>query len=282
MDNRLNLKILIVLNPVSGGKKRINWEPEIRKYFLSRNDTVEFFMLTGKDDTDSLQYWFSKFKPDRVIAVGGDGTISMVAKQIMGTNIILGILPAGSANGMAKELQIPDDPLEAIRLITDGEVKCCDIIKVNDENICFHLSDLGLNARLIKYFDDSSFRGMWGYARMVFKVLWRKKLMDAHILADGLDIQTKAYMVVIANASKYGTGAVINPDGKVDDAKFEIIVLRKISIIQFVKMFWSYKTFNPQNVEIFHTTQATITTRHDTHFQIDGEFKGKINKVTAK
>ena len=282
MEQPLNLKILFVLNPVSGGKKKIDWEPLIRNYFKNLSHTIEFYVLDGKNDTDSLKYWFEKFHPDRVVAVGGDGTISMVAKQLLGTDMALGILPAGSANGMAKELQIPEKPEEAIDIVVNGRVKCCDVIKINEKDICFHLSDLGLNARLIKYFEESPLRGMWGYARMVVKVLWRKKLMDAHVVADNLDITIRAYMIVIANASKYGTGAVINPDGKVDDGKFEIVIMRKFSVSQLFKMFLSYKNFNPKKVEIFQTREATITTKSKTHFQVDGEFKGKIDKVNAK
>ena len=88
-------------------------------------------------------------------------------------------------------------------------------------------------------------------------------------------------MIVIANATKYGTGAVINPDGKIDDGKFELVVVRKISLVEFFKMFISGKPFNPQKVEIFQTTHAEITIKKAIHFQIDGEYKGKRNEAQA-
>lgn len=283
MEQALNLKILFVLNPVSGGKKKINWEPLIRNYFQQRAEIIEFFVLVGSGDGTSLRYWFEKFMPDRVVAVGGDGTISLVAKHLLGTNMSMGILPAGSANGMAKELEIPEVPEEAIDIIVNGKIKCCDVIKINDKDICFHLADFGLNARLIKYFDESPLRGMWGYGRMVLKVLWYKKLVEAKIKIDGNDeIHTKAFMIVIANASKYGTGAVVNPDGKVDDGKFEVVIMRKFSLSQLFKMFLSYRSFNPKKVEILKATKVTIKTKRPTHFQVDGEFKGKIDKVNAE
>ncbi len=282
MEQALNLKILFVLNPVSGGKKKIEWEPLIRKYFQQRSYVIEFFILSGSGDDSSLQYWFEKFKPDRVVAVGGDGTISLVAKQLLGADIAMGILPAGSANGMAKELEIPEVPDEAIDIIVNGKVKCCDVIKINEKDLCFHLADFGLNARLVKYFDESPLRGMWGYVRMVLKVIWYKKLVEAKIITDEETINTKAYMIVIANASKYGTGAVVNPDGKVDDGKFEIVIMRKFSLNQLFKMFLSYRSFNPKKVQVIKTTKVIIETRKPTHFQIDGEFKGKIDKVMAE
>ena len=76
----------------------------IREYFKHLANNIDFFILTGKNDDISIKYWIEKIKPDRVVAVGGDGTVSLVAKQIVGSGIALGIFPAGSANGMAREL----------------------------------------------------------------------------------------------------------------------------------------------------------------------------------
>lgn len=282
MEPSSNLNILFILNPVSGGKKKRNWEPLIRDYFKPLPHTIEFFVLTGKDDVSSIQYWIKKLSPQRVVAVGGDGTISLVAQQLSGSGIPMGILRGGSANGMAEELKIPEDPSLAIHTILNGKTQKCDIIKIDDNDICIHLSDLGLNARLIKYFDKSHFRGMWGYARVFLKILWEGELLRAHIVADNLDINIPAYMIVIANASKYGTGAVINPEGLIHDGKFELVIVRQISIIEMIKMFLNNKPFDPKKVEIFQTTKAVITTRKETHFQVDGEYKGKINKVSAE
>ncbi len=127
------------------------------------------------------------------------------------------------------------------------KLKPCDLVKINDDEISLHLSDFGLNARLIKYFDENKLRGMWGYARMVIKVLWRKKLMTALIEADNINLETNAYMIVIANGRKYGTGAIINPEGNLSDGMFEIIILRKFPVLELFKMLLSYKKFNPRN-----------------------------------
>ena len=282
MENPSSLKILFVLNPVSGGKKKIDWETAIRNYFKNLPHVIEIYILTGKDDTGSIKYWIEKLQATRIVAVGGDGTVSLIAKQLYGTDLIMGILPAGSANGLAREFDIPEIPSKALDIIINGKVKCCDVIKINDNEISLHLSDFGLNARLIKYFDESRLRGMWGYARMVIKVLWRKKLMNAHIEADNINLETSAFMIVIANASKYGTGAVINPEGNLGDGLFEIIILRKFPVLELVKMLLSYKKFNPKKVEIFKTKKATITMKRKTHFQVDGEYKGRIDKVVAE
>lgn len=275
------LKILFVINPISGAKGKIAWEPAIRKYFEGLAHTIEFFLLDGKDDATSLQYWIEKLQPDKVIAVGGDGTVSLVAEQLLGKNIPMGILPAGSANGMAKELDIPTEVEGALDIILNGEIKPCDAIRINDKEISLHLSDLGVNAQLVKYFEQGNLRGKLGYALKVFKVLWRKKMMDVTIKTNKEEIKRRAFMVVIANASKYGTGALINPEGNLGDGLFEIVVVRRIHLISVLKMFLKFKRFNPKKVELFQAESAVITTVRQTHFQVDGEYLGKVNSVKA-
>lgn len=277
-----NLKILFVINPISGTKAKIAWEPAIRNYFANLPHSIEFFLLDGKNDAASLQYWIERIHPEKVIAVGGDGTVSLVAEQLLGTNIAMGILPAGSANGMAKELDIPAEVDGALNIIVNGEIKSCDVIKINDKEICLHLSDLGVNAQLVKYFEQGNLRGKLGYALKVFKVLWRKRMMNVTIQTDKEEIKRKAFMVVIANASQYGTGALINPEGNLGDGLFEIVVVRRINVISVLKMFLKFKRFNPKKVELFQAEYAIITTEKKSHFQVDGEYLGKIKKVKAE
>ena len=275
------LKILFVINPISGAKGKIAWEPAIRKYFEGLAHSIEFFLLDGKDDATSLKYWIEKLQPQRVIAVGGDGTVSLVAEQLLQTNIAMGILPAGSANGMAKELDIPAEVDGALDIILNGEIKPCDAIRINDNELSLHLSDLGVNAQLVKYFEQGNIRGKLGYALKVFKVLWRKKMMDVTIQTNKEEIKRHAFMVVIANASKYGTGALINPEGNLGDGLFEIVVVRRIHFISVLKMFLKFKRFNPKKVELFQAEWAVITTVRKTHFQVDGEYLGKVDSVKA-
>ena len=282
MNSNSNLNILFIINPVSGGKKKIQWEPVIRDYFKQLSYHIEFFILTGKDDEASIHERIKKLSPQKVVAVGGDGTINMVASELMGTSILLGILRGGSANGMAAELEIPVDPSEALDVIVKGREQKCDVIQFNEKEFCLHLSDLGLNARLVKYYDKNAIRGMWGYVRLLAKILAEGKPVKAHIRVDSFEKDIPAYMIVFANASKYGTGAIINPNGSIDDGKFEVVVVRQISFIEFVKLFLKKTTFNPKKVEVFETTKAEVTLKRNTHFQVDGEYMGKTKKINAK
>ena len=216
------------------------------------------------------------------MSVGGDGTIKMLAQLLYHTPIPLGIIPAGSANGMAKELGIPADIDTAIDITINGTITPIDVIRINDKEICIHLSDLGLNAMLVKQFEQSKNRGMWGYGRAVLRMLWKKQKMYVTIQTDSETAKRKAYMVAIANASKYGTGATLNPEGKVDDGIFEIVVVRRLNLVEIAKAILTEKTFDPDKIEIFKTKKATLTTLGKSYFQVDGEYRGRVKEVKAE
>jgi diacylglycerol kinase (ATP) len=281
MQKEGQLTLLFIINPVSGGKEKTDWEVRIRDYFKSSPHRMEFFLLTGDADESSIAHHIESVKPDRVVAVGGDGTVKLVAELVKGTDRPLAIIPAGSANGMARELGIPLDVTEALEVAVNGEERRVDLIRINDEESCIHLADIGLNAMLVKYFEGSKGRGMWGYGRAVLRVLYEKQKLEVTIETDGGTEKRKAYMVVLANARKYGTGANINPDGDVSDGLFEVVVIRKLNLVEIGKALLTNRSFDPEKIEVFQTKKAKLTSRKRAYFQVDGEYRGRTSTVVA-
>src|SRR5690606_4950510 len=116
---------------------------------------------------------------------------------------------------------------------------------------CLHLSDMGLNAMLVKNFEQSKGRGMWGYGRSVVHMLFQKRKMNINIEIDGKSIKRSAFMVAFANARKYGTGANINPEGNIADGVFEVVIIRKINLLEIYKSIFTNKSFHPRRIEVF-------------------------------
>src|SRR5215212_727360 len=121
MNNNQDLKLLFLINP-GAGKKKIDWQEEISKYFASKPYQVEIFIFPENCGSKEIKEKISQTKPSKVVAVGGDGTIKTVADAICQTELPMCILPGGSANGMAKELGIPLDPAGALEVIDNGAV----------------------------------------------------------------------------------------------------------------------------------------------------------------
>lgn len=282
MQNPESLKLLFVINPVSGGEQKTDWENAIRSFFKETGHAIEFYLLTGKDDKVSVQHYIETLHPDTVVAVGGDGTVKMVAELVKDTPMALGIIPAGSANGMARELEIPLLPEEALKVLLEGRSKKIDAISINGEEICLHVSDMGLNALLVRKFEQSKKRGMWGYGRAIFGALWQVKKIKVTIRTDEATIMRRAYMVALANARKYGTGANINPDGDISDGKFEVVIVRKLHVFEILKAIFTERSFYPDRIEVLSTRELELQTRKKMPFQVDGEYKNKISHLQAR
>ncbi len=277
------LKILFVINPGSGNNTA-DWPKEIEAYFKFLNHSIEFFFLKTGFKITSLQEKITVFNPDTVVAVGGDGTVGLVAVCVLHKNISLRILPAGSANGLAKELGISLVPGEAIHTIIAGAVKKIHVTMVNAKP-CIHLSDIGFNAYMIKKFESEPKRGIWGYLKATTKAAWSalfiNQLMKVSMTIDNEIIKTQAAMIVIANATKYGIGAVINPSGNMEDELFEVIVIKKISIPEIFKMLVSHASFHPDKTVVYQARHLTMRPAKKIHFQVDGEYLGRVKEIEA-
>ncbi|WP_316750057.1 diacylglycerol/lipid kinase family protein [Pedobacter gandavensis] len=272
-------KLLFIINPGSGNQQ-INYSEAIQLHFKSAPEEIEIFELPKNCSLETIKQAIEQSKADRVIAVGGDGTLKLVAECLEGKNIPIGIIPAGSANGMAKELGIPLELEAALAVAATGKPKKIHAIKVNGE-LCIHLADIGFNAYIIKRFDNLPQRGMIGYAKAAWQALWSHHKMEVEIQIKGKQIKTQAAMVVIANATSYGTGVKINPEGDLTDDLFEVILVKKYTVVEILKVRFTELPFNPEKIELFHTKDLCIKTRHKVHFQVDGEYMGKVNRVDA-
>ena len=275
------LRFLFVVNPVSGNAEQADWAATIAAYFAPLPHSADLLELTGHNDGPALQARIAQARPNRLVAVGGDGTVKIVAEQALAAHLPLAVLPAGSANGMAKELDLPTDPTAALDIATQGTEKAVDVLYLNGTDLCLHLSDIGLNAQLVRYAQRQNWRGMLGYARAAFWSLLHRRQMRVRIQCDDEQLDRTAFMVVLANARVYGTGAAINPDGDVADGKFEVVVLRRLVGRELLKMFWRFRPFDPAAVEIFSTTAVSLEVRRRVDFQIDGEYRGKTRHVEA-
>jgi diacylglycerol kinase (ATP) len=274
------INLLFIINSAAGNNKT-DWEKTILQYFDNKPFSIFIYQLSNPCTPEQIQEQIKKHTPNRIIAVGGDGTLKLVTESVLNNDLPVGVLPAGSANGMAKELGIPIDAEKALEIITQGNVKKIDLIRINKE-LCIHLSDIGFNAFVVKTFETFNKRGMWSYIKAAFRVLLRHRHMEVTITGDNQIVKRKAAMVVIANATQYGTGAVINPNGKLDDGLFEIIVIKKISFGEIIKMMITHKDFDPRKTELFTTSGVEMRSKHHVHFQVDGEYLGRIYSLKAE
>lgn len=272
-------KFILVINPISGDLDKTEIVNKTKAFAERLDIEIVVYETTGKDDEKHIEKLFLELKPERVLIAGGDGTIKIVGEALEKHDVIFGIIPAGSANGLAMDLNLPTDLDENIKVAIQNNSISIDMVEINQKK-SLHLSDIGLNALLVKNYENGSIRGKLGYALKVVPTLSEA---DAPFLAtisfDDKKIECNCQMIVIANSQKYGTGVTINPYGSINDGKFEIIVLKSVDLLTIGKIVTGNMSQDLEEVDTYSTNKATITTSRKISFQIDGEYCGEEDNL---
>lgn len=274
----MSKNILLVVNPISGDIDKTE-VIQIVQNALPETYQLEIYETTGEKDAEEIRLRVVQFKPERVISAGGDGTIKLIAEAARNKDFILGILPLGSANGLATDLGLAVDIATAVKVAFGNSTQNVDAICI-DDHLCLHISDLGINAELIANYSEGNIRGKFGYALHTIPTLISSEMPYAFtVKANGKSQNFEGIMLAIANSKKFGTGAVINPNGKIDDGKFEILVFKKLDVIEIIKTLGNEVELDPEFVDCIQTTEAAISCKKAIHFQIDGEAYGKVKNL---
>jgi len=275
-------KFILVINPISGGVDKSEIIAKVTEFAANYSAEIILFQTSGLNDEAELRQLYLMHQPQRILIVGGDGTIKFVAETFIDDDIIFGIIPAGSANGLAVDLGLPETTEENLVVAFGNNFINIDMISINGKK-SIHLSDLGLNASLVKNYENSDTRGKWGYALQIITTLVEiGDPFSATIEANNQTINCEAAMIVVANSQKYGTGVVINPQGKMDDGKFEIVILKNFDLVVFTKIVTGNIPIDTDDIQIISTESAVITTQIPVSFQIDGEYIGEETLLNIK
>jgi diacylglycerol kinase (ATP) len=278
------MRILFIINPISGATSNDQAILLIHKKAATTHIDFKFFYTTSENDDELVQMQLQEYKPDRVVACGGDGTVQLVAKNIMNKAIPMGIIPLGSANGLATALKLSTDLEEAIDLVFNKPRQVLlDLLEFNGTHICTHLADIGINAKMIKNYEAEGQRGMFGYAKHLLQAIKISPLLKYTVKTPEQTYYKEGYMIVIANANMYGTGIRIS-EGSVSDGKFEISNIEKVALDEAIKAgLTRFNVFIDKNMfsDVITCERAEIQIDQKVDFQIDGEYMGMIDHLTV-
>ena len=168
---------------------------------------------------------------DVVVAVGGDGTVNEVARGIVGTDKILGIIPCGSGDGLARHLGLSHNIERAFRTIEEGECKRMDAAEVNDR-LFFSVCGVGFDAVVSERFAKSGKRGLVSYIRQGLKS-WLNYAPEKYTIEiDGKELTTEALFITIGNSNQWGNNAKITPLADCCDGVLDITIVEKFGVLE--------------------------------------------------
>ncbi|MFC2137201.1 diacylglycerol/lipid kinase family protein [Bacteroidota bacterium] len=265
-------KILFIINPIRSKKLKKPIEDYLTDShnFTEKDYDIEYSEYASHSydiASDNINNY------DIFIAAGGDGTVNEVSRAIVGTKKILGIVPIGSGNGLAKHLKITAKIPECLKLIKAEKTKIIDSALINNRHF-INLSGTGFDAYIAHNFSESKSRGFKKYIIETIKALFKYKSKDYKINVDGAELNVKALFLSFANSNQFGNNAIINPESVIDDGKLELVICKKFPF--YAAPFLAWRLFNKtihrsKYIEIMSFTELLLYNKEELIAHLDGE-----------
>lgn len=266
-------KILFVINPISGGKKKTAFNKKVLEELDLKKFKPTFQQTNSAGHAFELGRMAIAENYHAVVAVGGDGTINELGSALLGSNIPLGIIPEGSGNGLALYLGIPMNEASAIKRLNRFETVQVDCGIINEKPF-FNIAGLGFDASVSDRFANDSIRGPIGYLRSVINVIKNYKPCRYELTIDGVHYEREAFMISVANSPQYGNNAYIAPNASVNDGMLDVCIVHKFPL--YILPMMVFHLFNrsadqSEYVEIIPGKDITINRKDNGPIHIDGE-----------
>lgn len=213
-----------------------------------------------------------------VIVWGGDGTINEAGSALLGSSTTLGVVPAGSGNGLAAALGVPRDPLTALATAFDGSTRAIDAGVIAGRPF-FNIAGVGFDARVARLFNQraAGSRGGWPYVVIGVREGWRYGPEEYEIQLDDDARRVRALIIAFANGREYGMGARIAPGALLDDGLLDATIVEEAVGITILARFWHARhlalgtAHRAPGVSMRHIRRATVRADGPIDFHVDGE-----------
>lgn len=266
-------KILFVINPISGGKTKYNFPEKIDKYLDKSKFDFECVFTEYHGQGSLLAAEALRNGVDILVAVGGDGTINEVATEVEGTNKLMGIIPFGSGNGLARSLGIPLGDVQAIKRINKLHISKIDSGTFNGRKF-FNMAGIGFDAQISARFAKNVKRGLSSYVKIAFSEVSNYRSQHYRLNIDGKEYEHQAFMISVANSSQYGNNAHISPFASLNDGMLDICILKPFPLYKFpalVFRMFRKNTHKSNYLEIIQGSKISILRESAAAVHLDGD-----------
>ncbi|TFB11276.1 diacylglycerol kinase family lipid kinase [Candidatus Marinimicrobia bacterium MT.SAG.2] len=278
------MSIKLIINPAAGRGKASKLSKRVIYEFEKRGIDFDYeYSAKSRHAVEISRKASTEFQ--KVIAVGGDGTVNEVGEGLVGSDAIFGVIPLGSGNDFAKENGIPSKISDAVGVILSNNFHLIDVIKVNDR-VSLNTAGVGFNgivsevAKSVKYL-----KGMSVYIWSVVKTAIRYKSIPLKISINGRLIEDNIFMVSICNSKSEGGGFIIAPNAKNDDGLFDVTIIRHTGYTKLLLNLNKALTGNLnklKEVETIKGNSILIESEYPMPVHVDGEVISLIlHKVEA-
>ncbi|MFN4079829.1 MAG: diacylglycerol/lipid kinase family protein [Saprospiraceae bacterium] len=219
---------LLIFNPRAGMRQLHKTRDLVEKHIDQNRFRCDFAETLSHGHALKLGREAAQSGYTYVIAVGGDGSVNEIATALIGTDTVLGVLPAGSGNGLARGLGMGGDLKQAVGRLNTAQATWMDYGLLNGRPF-FNVVGIGYDGLMSHLIAGSRFRGLWGYLYLGLGASASYRFRD-YTATDGERVawHGEALLVAAANGSVYGYGLQITPQAQPDDGALELVVVSRV------------------------------------------------------
>ncbi|MCZ6636177.1 MAG: diacylglycerol kinase family lipid kinase [bacterium] len=261
---------IVIVNPVSGKSRGKRLAESVVRFLAKRGVTAEPVFTTGPGDGTRLARQAVAEGIRQVAVCGGDGTVHEVVNGLVGSDAVLGIVPSGRGNDLARVLGIPGDVESASAVLMDGVDRQIDLGRIGDRYFGT-VATLGFDSVVARWTYD---RGARFYVLAVLKTLRTYRCPTVRLEGDFGRFEGPILLVATGNGGFYGAGMQIVPQAICDDGVLDVCLVKAVSkatlLSLFPRVFWGGHGKHPA-VQMFRTKTLRIVTEEPLEIFADGE-----------
>jgi diacylglycerol kinase (ATP) len=275
---------LVIVNPASGGGRAARAEAYVSGYLAANNHPADFLQSKSGEDLRERAAEAAGRGYHYVIALGGDGAFHHLIEGIQGTNTVAGFFPAGNGNDIARDLNIPGDPVRAAESFLHSRPRRVDLVRVrfSDGHTAHYIGSggMGLDAEAA-HLANTRFRAWPGVSRYLagaLTVFSGHPEFELSAEMDGTRWAGQLLFAAVANATSYGSGVRIAPDAKMDDGWLNVVLVGKLTwtrLLEAIPIVLTTGDLRYEEVQRFRCRRARLQADYPVKVHGDGELLGQ-------
>ena len=265
--------VAFIINPFSAKK---NYHPFLNELKKKVDDPLYYISESIEGTDEFMQQHFDNV--EIFVAIGGDGTISTVAKNIINTEKILAIFPAGSGNGFSNETNFHKDLDELLEKIKTKESRKIDTFTVNDR-LSINVSGTGFDGKVVKEFEKTS-RGFKNYIKVSIQTFFKYQPIKVKFFDEQYQQYNGKYLMLnIANTRQFGNNAYIAPHASKSDGLVDVVLVKKFPL--HYSALFAFRMFTKKLKEDDYLTYLPVS---EIEFKVNTKnwhLDGEYNKIKS-
>ncbi|KMQ70928.1 diacylglycerol/lipid kinase family protein [Chryseobacterium koreense] len=271
-------KVAFIINPFSAKKNYQTFLESLRQ----KVDKPIYYISESMEGTE--EFINNHFEHTEIfVAIGGDGTISSVAKKIINTEKILAIFPAGSGNGFSNETNFNKNLDELLIKIKAKKSRKIDTFTVNDR-LSINVSGTGFDGKVVKEFEKTK-RGFKNYIRVSIRTFFNYKPIKVKFITENFKQYNGKYLMLnIANTRQFGNNAYIAPKASKSDGLVDLVLVKKFPLTY--SPFFAFRMFTKRLKDDDYVTYLPVSEVEfkvsTKNWHLDGEYNKIKSPISVK